>query len=308
MQALGIGPFFYLSKIEDPAETALWNDIFVWTQERLHLPYGTIKACVLIENILAAYRMEDILHSVRDHAIGLNCGIWDYAASIIAKFGASGPQFVLPDRQKYVNIAQPFLRDYMALLVATCHRRGALATGGMAAQLLPSTADDESAVADVIEAVRRGKRAEIAAGVDGFMVYDMRLVEPMQALWQETLGGGTAENQIDRVPAFGHITADGLVALPRGGVTLRGLRKNVAVSLLFIYHWLSGSGVFYFEGAVEDSATAEISRSQIWQWLRFAVIVFYFIEQIAWCGSYFAHIRILALRHISRTRIPAKRW
>lgn len=277
MHSLGIGPYFYLSKIEDPTETAIWNDIFVWTQERLRLPYATVKACVLIENILAAYRMEDILYSLRDHAIGLNCGIWDYAASIISKFGNSGPQFVLPDRQKYVNMTQPFLHDYMTLLVATCHRRGALATGGMAAQLLPPDGSSNNNGADdgvVIEMVKRAKRAEIAAGVDGFMVYDLRLVEPMQELWQEALraAGSGRENQIDVVPSYRHITADRLVTLPSGGVTYRGLRKNIAVSLLFIYHWLSGSGVFYFEGAVEDSATAEISRSQIWQWLRFAVI------------------------------------
>lgn len=224
MHSLAIGPYFYLSKIEDPLETALWNDIFVWTQQRLQLPHGTIKACVLIENILAAFRMEDILYSLRSHAIGLNCGIWDYAASIIAKFGDTGSgeanRGVLPDRQKYVHMQQPFLRDYRTLLVATCHRRGALATGGMAARLLPGAMADAERV---IEAVRADKRAEIAAGVDGFMVYDLRLVEPMQELWRETLGGD-AENQMDRVPEYRHLTAGMLVDLPKGGVTYRGLR------------------------------------------------------------------------------------
>lgn len=219
MHSLAIGPYFYLSKIEDPIETALWNDIFVWTQQQLQLPYGTIKACVLIENILAAFRMEDILYSLRDHAIGLNCGIWDYAASIIAKFGDNAT-FVLPDRQKYVNMQQPFLRDYQMLLVATCHRRGALATGGMAACMLPGLTADATLA---IEAVRVAKRAEIAAGVDGFMVYDLRLVEPMKELWKEMLSGG-AENQMDRVPEYRHVKADMLVELPKGGVTYRGLR------------------------------------------------------------------------------------
>lgn len=208
----------------------------MWTQQRLQLPQATIKACVLIENILAAYRMEDILYSLREHAIGLNCGIWDYAASIIAKFADCGDdattstqrgRFVLPDRQKYVNMEQPFLRDYRTLLVATCHRRGALATGGMAAQLLPFGGGQEAAHAATVKAVRRAKRAEIAAGVDGFMVYDLRLVQPMQELWAEALaasGGGGAVNQLAWVPEYRHVRPEMLVALPGGGVTYVGLR------------------------------------------------------------------------------------
>lgn len=264
LHSLSCGPYFYLSKIEHPDETALWNDVFTWTQDHLNLPHGTIKACVLIENILAAYRMEDILFSFKAHAIGLNCGVWDYSASIVAKFGDDSA-IVLPDRQKYVNMNQSYLDNFLRLLVATCHRRGALATGGMAAQMLSGDENDNR----IVEAVKQAKKKEILAGVDGFMVFDLRLVDDMNALWSECLGEKT--NQLEVIPKVNDITAEGLLTMPKGGVTIRGLRKNAAVAMLFIYHWLSGSGVFFYDGAVEDSATAEISRAQLWQWIRFSV-------------------------------------
>ncbi|XP_058839582.1 malate synthase-like [Topomyia yanbarensis] len=264
MASLEVGPYFYLSKIEAPNETRLWNKIFTWTEHRLNLPKGTIKACVLIENILAAYRMEDILHSIKEHAIGLNCGIWDYSASIISKFGDS-VDFLIPDRNKYVNMGQPFLRNYMNLLVNICHKRGALATGGMAAKILPNGKNSGNSVEDIVKSVKLAKSVEIDSGVDGFMIYDQRMVSDINELWQQKC---LSANQLKIRPNIDHITPSSLLKIPEGGVTLEGLSNNITVALLFIYHWFTGSGVFYLNGAVEDSATAEISRSQIWQWIR----------------------------------------
>ncbi|ETN64262.1 malate synthase [Anopheles darlingi] len=265
MVNLGIGPYFYLSKIEDPSETQLWNKIFCWTEHRLGIPKGAIKACVLIENILAAFRMEDILYSIKDHAIGLNCGIWDYCASIIAKFGKRDT-FLLPDRNKYVNMGQPFLRNYMRLLINICHKRGALATGGMAAKVLPFGKDKpDLSDEEIIESVKLAKSVEIDAGVDGFMIYDLRMVDAINELWQRRI---LTENQLNVLPNVENITASSLLAIPMGGVTIAGLNNNITIALLFIYHWLTGSGIFFLNGAVEDSATAEISRSQLWQWIR----------------------------------------
>uniref|UniRef100_A0A8C7ZTZ6 malate synthase n=1 Tax=Oryzias sinensis TaxID=183150 RepID=A0A8C7ZTZ6_9TELE len=226
------GPFFYLSKVESFLEARLWNKIFLWTQQKLGLPAGSIKATVLIENVLAAFEMDEILFELREHSAGLNCGIWDYSASFVNKFGHRRT-FLLPDRSKYVNMEKHFLRSYMDLLVKTCHQRGALATGGMAAALLPQDLLSGSH-RDVLAAVKRLKLLEIHAGVDGFMVYDLNLVGPMQ----------------------------------EGGVTLYGLKHNISVGILFINAWLSGKGHFFYRGQVEDSATAEISRSQVWQWIR----------------------------------------
>uniref|UniRef100_A0A182TUT4 malate synthase n=2 Tax=Anopheles melas TaxID=34690 RepID=A0A182TUT4_9DIPT len=270
MANLGIGPYFYLSKIEDPSETQLWNKIFTWTEDQLGLPGGTIKACVLIENILAAFCMEDILYSIKEHAIGLNCGIWDYCASIIAKFGWKR-EFLLPDRNKYVNMGQPFLRNYMRLLINVCHKRGALATGGMAAKILP-TGKEKAALSDqeVIESVKMSKSVEIDAGVDGFMIYDLRMIDAINELWERKTH---SDNQLTVLPNISQITADSLLQIPKGGVTIDGLNNNITVALLFIYHWLTGSGVFFLNGAVEDSATAEISRSQLWQWIRMGAVL-----------------------------------
>lgn len=264
MAELGVGPYFYLSKIEGPNETQLWNKIFTWTEHRLNLRSGTIKACVLIENILAAYRMEDILHSMKEHAIGLNCGIWDYSASIIAKFGDK-PDFMIPDRNKYVNMGQPFLKNYMTLLIHICHKRGALATGGMAAKILPNGKGSGNVIEEIVNGVKSAKSVEIAAGVDGFMIYDLRMVDAINELWDWKC---PTENQLHCLPDIDHVTGYSLIKIPEGGVTLQGLSNNITVALLFIYHWLTGSGVYYLNGAVEDSATAEISRSQIWQWIR----------------------------------------
>ncbi|XP_048826452.1 malate synthase-like [Brienomyrus brachyistius] len=257
------GPFFYLSKIECYKEARLWNKIFLWAEEKLDLPFGCIKATVLIENILATFEMEEILYELRQHSAGLNCGIWDYSASFVNKFGHR-PAFLLPDRSKYVNMEKRFLKSYMDLLVQTCHRRGALATGGMAAQLLPQ-GKDSAPYRRVLATVTRLKLLEIQAGVDGFMVYDLDLIEPMQRLFQMHTSG---ENQLLVLRDDVSVTSADLLTMPAGGVTLYGLKYNIAVGILFIEAWLTGRGHFFYQGQVEDSATAEISRSQVWQWIR----------------------------------------
>ncbi|KAG7461634.1 hypothetical protein MATL_G00193240 [Megalops atlanticus] len=260
------GPFFYLSKIESYLEARLWNSIFLWSEEKLGLPVGSIKATVLIENVLATFEMEEILYELRDHSAGLNCGIWDYSASFVNKFGHRSA-FLLPDRSKYVNMEKLFLKSYMDLLVQTCHRRGALATGGMAALLLPR--DKHSALySKVLATVTRLKLLEIKAGVDGFMVYDLDLIEPMQQLFQQHTQG---ENQLTELRDDLTVTPANLLTMPAGGVTLYGLKYNIAVGVLFIEAWLTGKGHFFYKGQVEDSATAEISRSQVWQWIRHQV-------------------------------------
>ncbi|XP_066998901.2 malate synthase isoform X2 [Anabrus simplex] len=263
LSEMGCGPFFYLSKVEGAGEAQLWNDIFLWSQMKLGIPRGTIKACVLIENILSSFQMEEILYALREHSLGLNCGIWDYAASIICKFGHLR-NFVLPDRNKYVNMERHFLKCYMQLVVRTCHRRGAHATGGMAALLLPLDKESQKAT-EIIEKVCQAKLKEIQEGVDGFMVYDIGLVPYVNELWR--LHASSADQLMVKLSTT-QITPEDLLQMPSGGVTMDGLNHNIAVTVLFIYHWFQGYGHFYYNGAVEDSATAEISRSQIWQWIR----------------------------------------
>ncbi|KAI4879321.1 hypothetical protein NFI96_022627 [Prochilodus magdalenae] len=279
------GPFFYLSKVESHEEAKLWNQIFLWAEDKLDLPVGSIKATVLIECVLASFEMDEILYELREHSAGLNCGIWDYSASFVNKLGHRA-DFLLPDRSKYVNMEKLFLRSYMDLLVQTCHRRGALATGGMAALLLPrdkhsdlyktvvSTVTRQVAAHTYTQASvnthtrEQLKLLEIQAGVDGFMVYDMDLIEPMQKLFRLHSQG---KNQLHNLRDDLTVTPKDLLTMPAGGVTLYGLRYNIAVGVLFIEAWLSGRGHFFYRGQVEDSATAEISRSQVWQWIRHQV-------------------------------------
>ena len=166
------------SKLENSSEAALWREIFLWTERQLGLRLGTIKACVLIENVLATFQLEEILWELRDHSAGLNCGVWDYSASFVAKFGRRA-QFVLPDRSKYVNMDREFLSSYRQLVVATAHARGAPATGGMAANILSGGEED------ILQSVLRDKRKEIRAGVDGFLIYDTQLAAPCRRLWAE---------------------------------------------------------------------------------------------------------------------------
>lgn len=263
LHAAGAGPWLYLSKLEGAAEARLWDRIFVFAETRLGLPSGAIRATVLIENILASFEMHEIVHALRTHAAGLNCGMWDYSASVVAKLGAR-PAFLLPDRSKYVDMERHFLRCYLALVVQTCHRRGCIATGGMAAKLLAGLPTGDHAA--VIAGVRKAKAREIEWGVDGFLVYDPALIAPMLALWEERVPG--QRNQLHVTRGSETFGAADLLLMPPGGVTRAGLALNITVGILFIFHWLNGRGHFTHRGAVEDSATAEISRSQVWQWIR----------------------------------------
>ncbi|XP_019634434.1 PREDICTED: uncharacterized protein LOC109477554 [Branchiostoma belcheri] len=256
------GPFFYLSKLEGASEARLWNKVFIWTQDNLDIRIGTVKACVLIENILASFEMHEILYELREHSLGLNCGMWDYSASFVNKFGHR-PDFVLPDRSKYVSMERHFLKSYMDLVIQTCHQRGAHATGGMSALLLP--AGGQAGGNDVVERVCRDKLREIKSGADGFMVYDVGLIRPMHLLYDK-FAPGTNQLHVKRTDV--HALNKDLLQMPTGGVTLNGLKHNIAVGIQFINAWLSGQGHFFYKGCVEDSATAEISRSQVWQWVR----------------------------------------
>ena len=258
------GRYLYLPKLESHHEARLWNDVFVFTQERLGVPQGTIKATVLIETILAAFEMDEILHELREHSAGLNAGRWDYIFSVIKKLGHR-PEFVLPDRAD-VTMAVPFMRAYCELLVRTCHRRGAHAMGGMAA-FIPSRRDAEvNALA--LEKVREDKDREAAQGFDGTWVAHPDLVPVAQESFDHVLGA--RPNQIERTRDDVRVDASALldVASTPGAITEAGLRNNVSVGIQYLAAWLQGSGAVAINNLMEDAATAEISRSQIWQWLR----------------------------------------
>ena len=257
------GRYFYLPKLESHLEARLWNDVFRFAQDRLGVAQGTIKATVLIETILAAFEMDEILHELREHSAGLNAGRWDYIFSVIKKLGHR-PEFVLPDRAD-VTMAVPFMRAYCELLVRTCHRRQAHAMGGMAA-FIPSRRDPEvNAIA--LEKVREDKDREASQGFDGTWVAHPDLVSVAMESFDRVLGG--RPNQIDRVPDGETHAADLLdVESTPGAVTEEGLRNNVSVGIQYLAAWLEGSGAVAINNLMEDAATAEISRSQIWQWLH----------------------------------------
>jgi malate synthase len=260
----GSGPYFYLPKLESHIEARLWNDVFVAAQERLGLPRGTVRATVLIETILAAFEMEEILHELREHSSGLNAGRWDYMFSVIKKF-RDRPEFVLPDRP-LVTMTVPFMRAYTELLVKTCHRRGAHAIGGMAA-FIPSRRDPEiNAVA--LEKVSEDKTREAGDGFDGTWVAHPDLVPTARAEFDRVLG--ERPNQLSRQREDVSVTAAELldVAATPGDVTEDGVRLNVSVGIQYIGSWLAGTGAAAINNLMEDAATAEISRSQIWQWVR----------------------------------------
>ena len=263
--ARGSGPYFYLPKTESHLEARLWNDVFVHAQQSLGIPAGTIRATVLIETITAAFEMDEILYELRDHMSGLNAGRWDYLFSIIKNFRDAGPSFVLPDRAD-VTMTAPMMRAYSELLVATCHRRGAFAMGGMAA-FIPSRRDpavNERALAKV----REDKEREARDGFDGSWVAHPDLVPVCEEVFDRYLGD--RPNQLDRRRDDVHVTADQLLAVQEtpGSRTERGLRENVSVSLQYLAAWLAGNGAVGINNLMEDAATAEISRSQIWQWLH----------------------------------------
>jgi malate synthase len=260
----GSGPYFYLPKLESHLEARLWNDVFNFAQDALGVPRGTIRATVLIETILAAFEMEEILYELRDHSSGLNAGRWDYIFSIIKKF-RNRPDFVLPDRAQ-VTMTVPFMRAYTELLVKTCHRRGAHAMGGMAA-FIPSRRDAEvNRVA--LAKVKEDKDREALAGFDGTWVAHPDLVATATEAFDRVLG--QRPNQLDRQRPDVSVTSAQLidVVVPGGSITENGLRINVSVGIQYIESWLRGVGAAAINNLMEDVATAEISRSQVWQWIR----------------------------------------
>ncbi len=262
--AKGSGPYFYLPKLESHLEARLWNDVFVEAQTLLGLPIGTIKATVLIETILAAYEMDEILYELRDHIVGLNAGRWDFMFSVVKKF-RNRPDFVFPDRAQ-VTMTVPFMRAYTELLVRTCHKRGAHAMGGMAA-FVPSRKD--AAVNEIaIARVRDDKLREAGDGFDGTWVAHPDLVPVAKAVFDEKLGD--RPHQKDRLREDVNVTAEQLrdFRIPGAQITEAGLRLNINVGVLYLESWLRGSGAVALYNLMEDVATAEISRAQVWQWIH----------------------------------------
>lgn len=266
---LGKGPYFYLPKTESHLEARLWNDVFVFAQDYAGIPRGTVRATVLIETITAAYEMEEILYELRDHASGLNAGRWDYLFSIVKNFRDGGPKFVLPDRNA-VTMTAPFMRAYTELLVRTCHKRGAHAIGGMAA-FIPSRRDAEvNKVA--FEKVKADKDREANDGFDGSWVAHPDLVPIAMASFDAVLG--EKPNQKERLREDVSVAAGDLIAIDtlHAKPTYEGLRNAVAVGIRYIEAWLRGMGAVAIFNLMEDAATAEISRSQIWQWINADVV------------------------------------
>jgi malate synthase len=260
----GAGPFFYIPKLESAREAALWRDAFVIAEDTLGLDRGTIKATVLIETVPAAFEMDAILYELRDHSAGLNAGRWDYIFSTIKRF-RSRPDFVLPDRGD-VTMTVPFMRAYTELLVKTCHRRGAHAMGGMAA-VIPSRTDEE-ANKKAFEAVRADKEREAGDGFDGTWVAHPDSVPVATEAFDAVLG--QRPNQIDKQRDEVSVDAEDLlsVAMTPGEITEKGLRSNVNVGIQYLSSWLRGNGAAGIYGLMEDAATAEISRAQVWQWVK----------------------------------------
>ena len=264
----GRGPYFYLPKMESHLEARLWNDVFVAAQDELGIPRGTIRATVLIETYPAAFEMEEILYELREHSAGLNAGRWDYLFSVIKKFRTRGRDFLLPDRNS-VTMTAPFMRAYTELLVSTCHRRGAHAIGGMAA-FIPNRRDP-AVTETALAKVRADKTREAGDGFDGSWVAHPDLVPVCREVFDAVLGD--RPNQVDRRRDDVHVTAEQLldVAATPGEVTEDGLRNDVSVGIQYLEAWLRGSGAVAIFNLMEDAATAEIARSQVWQWLHNAV-------------------------------------
>jgi malate synthase len=266
----GSGPYFYLPKMESHLEARLWNDVFTHAQAELGIPHGTIRATVLIETIPAAFEMEEILYELREHASGLNAGRWDYLFSLIKYFRDAGADFVLPDRNS-VTMTAPFMRAYTELLVRTCHKRGAFAMGGMAA-FIPNRRDPD-VTAKALDKVREDKRREAGDGFDGSWVAHPDLVPICREVFDEVLG--ERPNQLDRLREEVSVSASQLldVAATPGRATEAGLRAAVDVGVRYIASWLGGNGAAAIHNLMEDAATAEISRSQVWQWVRNEVVL-----------------------------------
>jgi malate synthase len=260
--ARGSGPYFYLPKMESHLEARLWNEIFVFSQEELNIPRGTIRATALIETVVAAFEMDEILYELREHSAGLNIGRWDYIFSCIKKFRAN-QNFCLADRSQVTMLA-PFMRAYALLLVKTCHRRGAPAMGGMAAQI--PIKNDPAANEAALEKVRQDKLREVTDGCDGTWVAHPGLVPIAKEVFDEHM---PQANQHERQRPDVHVSAKDLLAFqPEKPITEAGLRNNISVGIQYLGAWLAGNGCVPVYNLMEDAATAEISRSQIWQWIR----------------------------------------
>ena len=259
--AKGSGPYFYLPKMQSHLEARLWNDVFLFSQDYIGIPRGTIRATVLIETILATFEMDEILYELKEHSAGLNCGRWDYIFSFIKVF-RNQPSMMLPDRSQ-VTMDKAFLKSYVDLLIHTCHKREIHAMGGMAAQI--PIKNDPAANEAALERVRQDKLREVKAGHDGTWVAHPGLVPIAKAVFDEHM---TTPNQIQNKRADVHVTAADLLKVHEGQITEQGLRLNIDVGIQYIESWLRGNGCVPIYNLMEDAATAEISRTQVWQWLR----------------------------------------
>ncbi|KAL6838833.1 hypothetical protein ACP4OV_031269 [Aristida adscensionis] len=261
-QGAGFGPFFYLPKMEHSREARIWNGVFERAEQTAGIERGSIRATVLVETLPAAFQMDEILHELRDHSAGLNCGRWDYIFSYVKTLRAH-PDRLLPDRA-LVGMAQHFMRSYSSLLIRTCHRRRVHAMGGMAAQI--PIKDDAAANEAALELVRRDKLREVRAGHDGTWAAHPGLIPAIREVFEGHLGG--RPNQIDAAADAGAVTEEDLLQPPRGARTVDGLRLNTRVGVQYLAAWLAGSGSVPLYNLMEDAATAEISRVQNWQWIR----------------------------------------
>lgn len=257
----GSGPYFYLPKLESHLEARLWNDVFIFAQDYLEIPQGTIKATVLVETILASFELHEILFELKEHSAGLNCGRWDYIFSYIKKFSKHADR-LLPDRAQ-VTMTVPFMKAYSELVIKTCHKRNVHAMGGMAAQI--PIKNDEEANAKAIAKVAADKEREAKAGHDGTWVAHPGLVAVAKEQFEKYM---PTPNQIDKKRDDVKVSAKDLVAVPEGTITFEGLKLNIDVAIQYIEAWLNGMGSVPIYNLMEDAATAEISRAQIWQWIR----------------------------------------
>ena len=257
----GSGPYFYLPKLEHYIEATWWNDVFKFSQDYLGIPQGTIKATVLIETITASFQLDEILYELKEHSSGLNCGRWDYIFSYIKKF-RNLPEFLVPDRDQ-VTMSSPFMSAYSKRVIRVCHQRNVHAMGGMAAQIPIKNNEAENEVA--YSKVRADKEREVKSGHDGTWVAHPGLVSVAKKIFDELM---PTPNQIDQKFEDYHISENDLIEIPKGTITENGVRKNINVGILYIESWLMGVGAAALYDLMEDAATAEISRTQIWQWLK----------------------------------------
>jgi len=259
MASRGTGPFFYIPKLESHLEAELWNDVFSYAEAQLGITHGTIKATVLIETITAVFEMDEILYALKDYIAGLNCGRWDYIFSFIKKFHAR-PEFVLPDRAQ-VGMGVHFLKSYSELLIQTCHKRGAFAMGGMAAQI--PVKNDDAANDKAFAAVRADKEREAKNGHDGTWVAHPGLIPTAMEVFNTHM---PTPNQVDNLREDVSVSASDLITVPKGDITEAGLRMNANVAIQYTAAWMHGNGCVPINNLMEDAATAEISRAQLWQW------------------------------------------